>query len=81
MINSVKITFFYFPHKLSKFIDFNGIIKIPPLLDLAAMKAYALGGRANWKDVDYSEPIEFIGEEITGEEIKEFLIDAATIPF
>jgi hypothetical protein len=109
MINSVKITFFYFPHKLSKFIDFNGIIKIPPLLDLAAMKAYALGGRANWKDyvdlyflmkdhfsikeianragelfkgffneklfheqlcyfedLDYPEPIDFIGEEITG---------------
>ena len=30
--------------------DFEGIIKIPTLLDLAAMKAYALGGRAKWKD-------------------------------
>jgi hypothetical protein len=50
MINSVKLTFFNFPHKLSNFIDFNEIIRIPPLLDLAAMKAYALGGRANWKD-------------------------------
>lgn len=31
-------------------VDFEGIIKIPTLLDLAAMKAYALGGRAKWKD-------------------------------
>jgi len=31
-------------------MDFDGIIKIPTLLDLAAMKTYALGGRAKWKD-------------------------------
>ena len=29
---------------------FEQIIKIPSLQDLAAMKAYALGGRAKWKD-------------------------------
>ncbi len=42
VINSVKITFFLFPYKI--------IHSIPPLLDLAAMKTYALGGRAKWKD-------------------------------
>ncbi|RLD79247.1 MAG: hypothetical protein DRJ10_09125 [Bacteroidetes bacterium] len=50
IINSVKLTFFQFPHKVKATHDFESIIKIPELLDLAAMKAYALGGRAKWKD-------------------------------
>ncbi|MBW1822556.1 MAG: hypothetical protein JRI92_12535 [Deltaproteobacteria bacterium] len=50
VINSVKITFFNFPYEIDHLIVFNGIIKIPTLLDLAAMKTYALGGRAKWKD-------------------------------
>ena len=124
IINSIKVTFYSFPHKIENLVDFEDIIKIPSLLDLAAMKAYALGGRAKWKDyvdlyflikyhftvkeianrakelfrgffneklfrqqlcyfddIDYSELIEFIGEEIPEEEIKEFLIDSATTPF
>ncbi len=47
VVNSVKITFFNFSHKIVHSMDFDGIIKIPTLLDLAAMKTYALGGRAN----------------------------------
>ena len=31
-------------------LSFNGIIKLPDLLTLAAMKAFALGRRAKWKD-------------------------------
>jgi len=50
IINSVKLTFFQFPHKINATINLNNIIKIPNLIDLAAMKAYALGGRAKWKD-------------------------------
>jgi hypothetical protein len=50
IINSVKITFFQFPHELKPDIDFDDVIKMPSLLHLAAMKAYALGGRAKWKD-------------------------------
>ena len=50
VINTVKLTFFSFPHIIISEVDFNGVIKIPTLLDLAAMKAYALGGRAKWKD-------------------------------
>ena len=124
IVNSIKMTFYSFPHEIENLVDFEDIIKMPSLLDLAAMKAYALGGRAKWKDyvdlyflmkyhfsvkeiskrakdlfkgffneklfrqqlcyfedVDYSEPIEFTGKEIPEEEIKEFLIDAATTPF
>lgn len=50
VVNSVKLTFFNFPYKIDHQMDFNGIIKMPVLLDLAAMKTYALGGRAKWKD-------------------------------
>lgn len=48
-INGVKVTFFNFPYKIESFglID---KIKTPNLLTLAAMKAFALGGRAKWKD-------------------------------
>ena len=124
IINSIKVTFYSFPHEIENLVYFEDIIKIPSLLDLAAMKAYALGGRAKWKDyvdlyfilkshytveqvseraksifrgffneklfrqqlcyfkdIDYSEPIEFVGGEISGDEIKEFLVDASTVPF
>jgi len=50
IVNSVKMTFLSFPFKNIQLKNFNNIIKIPALLDLAAMKAYALGGRAKWKD-------------------------------
>jgi hypothetical protein len=50
VVNSVKMTFFQFPHHITHSVNFEGIIQIPSLLDLAAMKAYALGGRAKWKD-------------------------------
>ena len=48
-INGVKVTFFNYPYhiKSSQKID---KIKMPSLLTLAAMKAFALGGRAKWKD-------------------------------
>jgi len=50
IIDTIKVTFFQFPHKINAKIDFNKIINTPTLLDLASMKAYALGGRAKWKD-------------------------------
>jgi hypothetical protein len=50
IINGVKITFFEFPFEINKLINFENIIKIPTLLSLAAMKAFALGGRGKWKD-------------------------------
>ena len=124
IVNSVKITFFNFPYEVVHPIDFQGIIRIPALLDLAAMKTYALGGRAKWKDyvdlyfvlkdyhnlkkissraaeifgnnfnaklfreqlcyfddIDYSEKVEYVGEEIEENKIKEFLSDIATMRF
>jgi len=94
--------------------------EIPALLDLAAMKAYALGRRAKWKDyvdlyfiiksyytvdqiskraedifgelfseklfraqlsfhkdIDYSEPIDYITEPVDDDEIKNFLVTIA----
>ena len=49
MINGVKFTFFCYPFDIEYSINLGGI-KIPELLTLAAMKAFALGQRAKWKD-------------------------------
>jgi hypothetical protein len=124
VINTVKLTFFSFPYKISPEITYNEIIAIPSLLDLAAMKAYALGGRAKWKDyvdlyfilkgfynlnqlssraaelfnvyfneklfreqlcffedIDYSEKVDYMGEDIDENTIKNFLVDVATSRF
>lgn len=50
IINHVKFTFFSFPHKIPLNSEIKGVIKMPDLLTLAAMKAFALGRRAKWKD-------------------------------
>jgi hypothetical protein len=49
-INNVQFTFFNYPYKLSFSKDFDGFLKMPDLLTLAAMKAFAIGQRAKWKD-------------------------------
>jgi len=46
----VKITFLNYPFVLEYREKLDDIIKMPDLLTLAAMKAYALGRRAKWKD-------------------------------
>ena len=50
VVNSVKMTFFHFSYPVEHLVNFEEIIQIPSLVDLAAMKAYALGKRAKWKD-------------------------------
>lgn len=50
VVNEVKITFFQYPFQIKANNDFDNIIRLPELLDLAAMKAYALGRRSKWKD-------------------------------
>jgi hypothetical protein len=50
LINKVKITFFHYPFVINKMIDFDNIVYLPDLLTLGAMKAFALGRRAKWKD-------------------------------
>lgn len=124
VVNSVKMTFFSFPFNLTPSEEWEGVIKLPALLDLAAMKAYALGGRAKWKDyvdlffilrdrhdlkelsakatelfgtyfneklfreqlcffddIDYSEKVQYVHDDITEGEVKEFLVDTATTRF
>jgi len=50
LINNVKWTFYYYPFQIKEFAISNKYFKIPDLLTLAAMKAYALGRRSKWKD-------------------------------
>ncbi|MDD2916277.1 MAG: nucleotidyl transferase AbiEii/AbiGii toxin family protein [Candidatus Gracilibacteria bacterium] len=50
VIHDVKVTFFYYPFDIDAVEDIEQVIKIPSLLTLAAMKAYAMGRRAKWKD-------------------------------
>ncbi len=111
VVNNVKITFFKFHTRIPTPVNFDNIIKMPELLELAAMKAYALGGRAKrkdhfslqdisgkakeifkeffneklfreqlsyFKDVDHSESLEYLGNEIKDEDIKFFLTEKAT---
>lgn len=49
-IDNIQFTFFLYPFKIVYSKKFEDIIKIPDLLTLGAMKAYALGRRAKWKD-------------------------------
>lgn len=50
IVNSVKFTFFKYPFKINFDQELINIIRMPDILTLAAMKAYALGRRAKWKD-------------------------------
>lgn len=49
-VGNVKLTFLEYPFHVAGVRKFENIIKIPELIDLAAMKAYALGRRSKWKD-------------------------------
>lgn len=50
VLNNVKLTFYKYPYAINYSVEFENIIKIPDLITLAAMKAFALGRRAKWKD-------------------------------
>lgn len=50
LINGVKITFFNYPYAIENLVKTELSFRIPSLLTLAAMKAFALGRRAKWKD-------------------------------
>lgn len=50
LVGSVQFTFLYYPFRIEFSENFEGFFKMPDLLTLAAMKAYALGRRAKWKD-------------------------------
>ncbi len=119
-VHDVKFTFFQYPFQINATEKLADILRLPTLLDLAAMKAYAMGRRSKWKDyvdlyflikdnytvsqisdrstdifgqlfseklfraqmsyfedIDFSEPVEFIGEPIPENTIKDFLTEKA----
>ncbi len=119
-LNDVKFTFFEYPYPVQVNCKFEDILKLPDLLNLASMKAFALGRRSKWKDyidlfyiikdhysvtqisevsdniygqlfseklfraqlsyfddIDVSEPVEFLVQQPSEKEIKEFLIEKA----
>ena len=49
VIDGVKITFFQYPYAVEAMVD-DEAFRMPELLSLAAMKAFALGRRSKWKD-------------------------------
>jgi len=49
-INKVKVTFFHYPFIIQRNIIFEQILRLPDLITLGAMKSFALGRRAKWKD-------------------------------
>ncbi len=49
-VNQVQFTFFQYPFAIEYSEKFAKVLRMPTLLTLAAMKAYALGRRAKWKD-------------------------------
>lgn len=81
LIEGVKFTFFQFPYKIHYSESFGDIVRMPDILTLAAMKAFALGRRAKWKDyidlyfilkANYSiAQITAKGTEIFGKEFNE----------
>jgi hypothetical protein len=120
-LEGIKTTFFSFPYKIEHTEQVEQYITIPTLLQLAAMKSFALGRRSKWKDyvdlyfiikdfyniqeisavasnifgyhfseklfrqqlafhkdIDYSDKVEFLTSPIQEDEIKAFLIEAAT---
>ncbi len=91
LIRGVKFTFFCFPYKIKFSKNFNKTIKLPNLLTLAAMKAFALGRRAKWKDyvdlyfiMNNYFPIDKIikkSKQIFGKEFNEKIFRAQLIYF
>ena len=50
LVNGVKLTFFQYPFPVVPEESFGKVFRLPSLISLAAMKAYALGRRSKWKD-------------------------------
>ncbi len=68
-IQNVKFTFFQFPYPIEVSCEFEGYVKMPDLITLSAMKAFALGRRSKWKD--YVDLFFIIRDFYTVKEISE----------
>lgn len=69
IINDVKVTFFQYPFPVQPTERFETYFRMPSLLTLSAMKAYALGRRSKWKD--YVDLFFLLRDYFTIEEISE----------
>jgi hypothetical protein len=49
-VHGVKFTFLQYPFKMDARCSVGDDLRLPELIDLAAMKAYAMGRRSKWKD-------------------------------
>lgn len=72
IVNDVKVTFFQYPFPVQPTEKFETYFRMPSLLQLAAMKAYALGRRSKWKD--YVDLYLLLKEHFSIEEISECAI-------
>lgn len=50
VVNDVKVTFYQYPFDIEPTEKLESYFRLPSLIQLAAMKAYALGRRSKWKD-------------------------------
>jgi len=50
LVSNMKVTFLTYQFEIDYSETFENIIKLPNLITLSAMKAFALGKRAKWKD-------------------------------
>lgn len=67
IVNDVKVTFFQYPFPIEPTQKLESYFRLPSLLQLAAMKAYALGRRSKWKD--YVDLYFLLNEHFSIEEI------------
>lgn len=80
-VNNIKITFFNYLYKIKSSAYLDGSIKIPNLLTLAAMKAFALGNRGKWKDYCSLDEISEKGKQIFGSEFNGRIFREALVYF
>lgn len=72
-IQDVKFTFFEYPFQIEAKNNFEDFLRMPALIDLAAMKAYALGRRSKWKD--YVDFYFLLRDHFTIEDISERAVE------
>ena len=73
IVNDVKVTFFQYPFPVQPTEKYETYFRLPSLLQLAAMKAYALGRRSKWKD--YVDLYFLLKDHFTIAEISECATD------
>ena len=69
IIRDVMFTFCEYPFQIASDSSFSGLLRLPDLEVLAAMKAYALGRRSKWKD--YVDMYFILKDFLTIEQISE----------